>query len=509
MSRARRHRRHRARWVSRAGLVLGFGIVIALAAFIGANGSRDEVPDHSRIGPRPSETAAAGSRSWCRGVRIRPRDDLRDAVRSRGKETTFCIKRGTHRVSRSIKPKPNQKFIGEPGAVVSGAKLLTGWTKSGAVYYVDGQTQESPPHGTCAAGDACRYNEDVYLDDKLLTRATSLGALSSGGFYFDYSADRIYIADDPSGHKLEGAATARFLNGNQVTGVTVRGLVVEKFANRAQAGAISSGPGWIVDSNEVRFNHGIGITQFGDGNVVRDNNIHHNGQLGMGGYRTTNALVENNEIAYNNTAGFMPGWEAGATKWAQGSNLTVRNNNVHDNYGNGLWTDGDVNNVLYENNVSVRNQGNGLHHEVACKAIIRNNTVEDNDYDGIAVTASQDVEVYGNTVKNNDHAGIAVRHQFRSQAANVPWNCKWTLNNVRIHNNDITMQTGATGIWKCCGVTDGDTIFSSGDARVEFYDNTYHVPSTSGRFWQLYDRVITADEWRSNGNDTGGAFRRT
>ncbi len=83
--------------------------------------------------------------------------------------------------------------------------------------------------GSCTSGNACQYPEDVYRDDVLLRRAISASAVVPGTFYFDYVADRIYVGDDPNGHKLEGAATEYAFEGavqGAGTGVTLRGLVI-------------------------------------------------------------------------------------------------------------------------------------------------------------------------------------------------------------------------------------------------------------------------------------------
>jgi hypothetical protein len=49
-------------------------------------------------------------------------------------------------------------------------------------------------------------------------------------------------------------------------------------------------------------------------------------------------LVDQNEIAYNNTAGFNSGWEAGGTKFVMTHNLVVRGNWSHHNSRNDRFT---------------------------------------------------------------------------------------------------------------------------------------------------------------------------
>jgi len=74
----------------------------------------------------------------------------------------------------------------------------------------------------------------------------------SGTWYLD--DDRtIYIADDPTSQTVELSTTPRAFNGSS-NGVVIRGLIVEKYANPAQQGAIhDTGKGWIIENNEVRL----------------------------------------------------------------------------------------------------------------------------------------------------------------------------------------------------------------------------------------------------------------
>ena len=103
--------------------------------------------------------------------------------------------------------------------------------------------------------------------------------------------------------------------------------------------------GWVIEDNWIHHNAGRGISAIMHHITIRNNVLEYNGQLGLGGggyggIEGANALIEGNEIAYNNTAGIDYNWEAGGTKFVHTVNLVVRNNYVHHNNGPGLWTDG-------------------------------------------------------------------------------------------------------------------------------------------------------------------------
>ena len=266
---------------------------------------------------------------------VSPGSSLQAAVNANPAGTTFCIKAGTYSLTTGVSPKNDQKFIGEPGVVLSGGKDISGqFAQSGSYWVASNQTQRNPNSGSTAVcypagATACQYAEDVYRDKKPLKRVLSLSELSSGEFYFDYGSSRIYLADNPAGHKIEAAVGTRaFVSG--ASGVTIRNLVVELFANETGAGAIWANYDWVVENNEVRLNHGIGILA---GGTVRSNYVHDNGQAGIATISAPSMLVENNEIAYNNYADYDTHYDGGGTKFMKSLNLTVRGNYAHHNYG--------------------------------------------------------------------------------------------------------------------------------------------------------------------------------
>ncbi|MGB0910961.1 MAG: right-handed parallel beta-helix repeat-containing protein, partial [Nitrospirales bacterium] len=388
-------------------------------------------------------------------VMISPGDDIQALVTQHDRGTTFLLTKGIYR-RQSITPKANNAFIGQPGAILSGAQLVTNFTKQNQNWVAQDQRQQGPRFGTCEMNrvippaTTCMFPEDLFLDDVLLTQVTTLSEVSPGKWYFDYKADEIIMADDPSGRKVEASITPRAFQGS-APNVLIQGLIIEKYASPAQEAAIHGQTGraglrsrnWIVQENEVRWNHAMGI-RLGEEMHIRKNFIHHNGQFGIGG-SGKNILIEENEISFNNNQGFH--WHtAGGTKFVGTVNLLVRHNFVHDNFGPGLWSDVDNLNTLYENNHVKNNQTQGIFHEASYDAIIRNNLVEGNGFgdsiwhvgSGILVSSSPNVEIYNNQVINNaDGIGLIQVHT-RVEGRFGPRELK----NSSVHDNIIAMTEG-------------------------------------------------------------------
>lgn len=473
------------------------------------------------VGASTSHEVAFGSDGWVAAghaapglvfdVAVLPGDNIQAAVDANPPGTTFLIRTGVHR-NQTVRPKDGQTFVGEPGAVLNGSEVITGWAPDGAWWSVGGQTRPPLTSGHCETGfPRCTHTNDLFVDGVTFRHVGALADLGPGTWFFDYPADRMYLGEDPAGRLVELSVTEKGIWGD-ADNVRVFDLTIEKYAIRAQEAAVDSrtsvggsfGQNWIVDGVESRLHHGVGIN-LTDGGIVRNSHAHHNGQLGVSA-QGTGALIENNEISHNNLAGFWLDWEAGGTKFAAIDDVVVRGNYVHNNYGMGLWVDVHSRNSLLEDNVSNYNYRSGISVEKSYGTIIRNNHVEGNGLDdprgvswmwsaGILVYVTTDAEVYGNTVVNNAN-GISAIQQSRGSG---PYGENIVVN-LWVHDNDITQLQGHTG-----AVQDVGSMAIFTDRNNRFDRNTYHGPAGAVQFrWMNGFHNFAA--WQGHGQDTAGSI---
>jgi parallel beta-helix repeat protein len=433
-------------------------------------------------------------------------DDLAAMVEAAEPGSTFLIAAGIHRL-QSVRPKDGMTFVGAPGAVMSGAIELSGFVFDGEHWRLDGLERDDRDHGRCATGyEACGLPQDLFLDDAMLHQVTHRGDLAPGRWMWDGNA--VILADDPTGRTVELSMIERAFV-SAAANVTIRYLVVEKYATLAQSGAIQAqepgdGPhgfGWLIEHVEVRLNHAAGI-RTGEATVVRNVHAHHNGQQGIAVNGGRDVLIEDSVISENNVAGFQWGWEAGGMKAQRIRGLIVRNVVAENNGGPGLWTDIDCVDVVYEGNTVRGNTGPGIFHEISYDAVIRDNVVEGNGFDhaawlwgaGILVAASANVEVYGNTVRGN-HNAITLIQQHRDSGAFGPR----LLQNVRVYDN-LIVDSGLTGAAQDVG---DDSVFTDRDLRFE--GNTY--VGVDGRAYAWMNRFLDRDQWMRFGHDVDGSWR--
>jgi len=445
------------------------------------------------------EQASAGN------VTVRPGQNIQSLVDHHPPGTTFTILPGLYRL-QSVQPKDGDSFIGESNATLSGATLLSNFTRKGHYWLADVATKsESSYRGVCdEEHPACMYPQDLFVNDVPLQRVKSISDVGEGKWYLDYGAGKVYLSENPSNMKVEISLAKHAFYGS-AKNVTIRGLTIEKYADVAGAGAIQGeskggdlSQGWIVRNNVIRLNHGMGI-RLGNQMQVLDNKIINNGQMGLGG-SGTDILVAGNDIAYNNYAGYKYGWEAGGTKFTFTKGLVVRNNFVHNNNGPGLWTDIENHNTLYENNRTTGNKEAGILEEISYHAVIRGNTVEKDGFasdgrtapwygGGIVITASQNVDVYNNTVTNCMNGIVGLQANRNNSRTGQPF----FLRNLDVHNNVITQNSGiAAGIVASPIV--GDQVFKSWNNR--FSSNTFHLASIDGKYFDWMGGRKTLAGWR-------------
>jgi hypothetical protein len=455
-------------------------------------------------------TAPAAATASCTGVRVLPGTSIQAAIDGNPSGTTFCLGAGIHRLSKALAPKAGQRLIGEPGAVLNGAISVTSFSWTGSAWMARGIVPTAPStNGVCMPGySGCKYSEAVFYDSRPLWRVMSLSELGPGKFYEDYQAGTLYVADDPAGHQVEVARAKGAIN-SWASGVTVRDLVVEKFANDAQRGAVIAGSDWTVERNEVRLNHGVGIqADAAQRAKVLGNHVHHNGQLGVGGWRTVDAVYDGNELAFNNTAGFYNAdWEAGGGKWTESAGLTVRNNYVHDNKAIGLWFDIDNRDVTIAGNRIEANDSDGIRYEISYQVVITDNTIIGNGFKeptgwvdgaGIMVNSARDVEIAGNVVDSNFN-GISLRQDDRGSGSLG----EYVVENTRVHDNQVIMRRGTTGL---SSTVSDESVFTTRDNRFENNQYTVIGADATNFAWRGDERTWT--QWQQCGNDLGGSFTR-
>lgn len=443
-------------------------------------------------------------------VVIAPGTNIQNVIDEHPAGTTYYLLAGVHRM-QTFSPDSGDTLLGEEGAVLSGARRLTEFVRDGDLWYAPDQTQYGGPmdrkiyksldicidNHTGVESPRCNYPEDLFIDDVTLHHVASKADVRPGTWFFDYDADRIYLADDPAGHVVETSVAGSGISSNGARDVVIRNVIVEKYAVQATEAALHTGESWVVEDSEARFNHGIGV-RLRSGSVLRRSRSHHNGQMGVSAIGDGIA-IEDSRIDHNNVAGFATGWAGGGTKFVRTTNMTVLRTEVHYNDGPGLWFDyGNFGSVSAGNDIR-NNTGPGFLAEASFDLVVENNLVEGNGHSrtswmlgaGILVNSSNGVTIRDNVLRDN-YQGVGLIQ------------AKWSheIGNVTVKNNLIDMPRGQTGMVVMGTLPDPGAYY---DNAIRFEANEYRFGGQDRPFeWESED--LSVGEWTGLGMDAGGTF---
>lgn len=509
-------------------------------------------------------------------VQVNNASELQSKINANGTNAVFRLAPGEYRVG-NITAKAGQKLYGTNGTdcsratKINGSKLIGNWQQvSGRQVWVSDQgpsplltprplasdpnTDSSVDCQSDSAGNyiypRCNYPHDLFVDNVPYKQVGMNDEVGPGTWFHDYADNKLYIGTNPNGKTTEVANHETFINPT-VGNITIQNMVVEKFASQIQFGAIGKQAppaidGWKVIDNEIRLNHGSGVTLTLNG-LIDKNYIHDNGHLGgkivgvsSGGSSVDlNVNISGNVIAGNNAAYVKRGFEAGGVKIGNHpKKVTVTNNCVYNNNGNGLWTDVQASNVIYRANTVFNNNGQGIFYEISTQGTIEDNFVGGNFRSGdsggngglygsqIFISTSSNTVVRNNKVwVGRDLNGDGVLGAGDSGTGNgigIIWQNRLSHDpnaNARgntAYGNEVTFlsSNGSNGLKGSAPegtFAGGDEIYNL-TTGSRFYNNTYHSRdgTSANNFAGLYNanrrENLTLAEQKTTGQESGSTI---
>lgn len=483
---------------------------------------------------------------------------------------TICIS-GRHQLTMPVAFKANQHVLGVSGtdARLSGAVTLAGSWHAGATagtWYYDGPeaNRAGQPHqrldfatGETACHDWSGYQDDVFFDDVRMMRVTRVAELpdsaalppgqaatpaTSGRFFFDYAAHRVWVNRDPTSARVDLAALD-----NVVTGAAnADHVVLENVVLEVGLSTVLSIPGsaqsWTLRDVTVRYAHNVGVN-FGAGISDADRMLYervlvtNNGQYGMNSVGSW-ITIRDSELSWNNIANYRQRngaadncgnyWAAGGAKFnlTAGTSLAAPgfrlvNFDVHDNVGPGFWADVHNRFVVVQGGRYHHNEGPGFYFEISCDAEVSGGEFDHNGRPilntdlpqvmsaGIFLSDANNAWVHDNRVHDNvqgiilgwlPHGGM-LNAAHQCPPASTDTDISSATRGHRIESNDVYL-CGATYVGAALPPTRGFDLASRMDS---FTGNRYHVPALTGSHWSA-STLSSWSAWTGTlGQDTGGS----
>ena len=479
-------------------------------------------------------------------ITVHPGDDVQSIVNSNICGSTFIFAPGTYAnltifpINETTNPIDGDSFLGQYArtsktpSILYGATVVGNFTQQGSYWVGNVTTTPYPasgPNYLCdSAHPGCLLPEDLFFGGTLYLRVTSLANVAAGKWYLDTATGNVYLTDNPTGHKIEVSTTHFAIYAGNVANVTIRNLIVDKYASPGGYGAISAiDPTggttqptykWLIQNVEVKNCHGAGVW-LGNHITVTKSFLHNNGEFGAAG--TGNSVYFNyNELSFNNQAGFLPE-VAGGVKFTNILTLVANYNNVHDNLAAGLFDDTGSTNVTYAFNTLKSNHVAGILHEIGYGASIHDNTITNDGIDtrgsgfwygaAIMISNSSNTKIFNNTITNSQN-GVMLQARVRTDCATA---CP--LKNVSVYNNTITQDHTVRPNWAAAGLlmqknySAGTTVYTGQGNTFGFNPvtktaspNIYTLTPSSDPFfvWLQNGAVntnITYSQWQADGNN--------
>lgn len=443
-------------------------------------------------------------------VAVRVGDDLQALIDENPPGTTYRLLPGTHRLQSAV-PHDGDRFIGEQGAVLSGAAILepSGFVAEDGKYVIGGQVQQLDPRNPVMIEGRSREArpEELFVAGRRFRHVQRLEDVNrSGTWWFDYDADQIWVYDDPATMGVIETSISSFaFGGSRVQDVVIQDLEVRNYASPAQGGAIdgTNTIDWIVDSVVALDSHATGI-RVGPGMRVSRCRASGNGQLGVGGSGRTSdgPLVQGSiqvsscELLGNHTLGYDWTWEAGGAKFTHVRGGVFANNVVEGHAGPAVWFDIDSRGV------------------VLCANRIVDNLM------GIFVEISADFQIYGNEVAENTRGGGYEAHSafYVSESTNVSIrrNLAWGQvtgvrgrqieredSDLRIRGLEVLDNDLAFTEWTGLTILDAD-VQAYAPQMQRFAGNTYRTDASVPFQWK--DGLVDFRTWQGYGHDLDGVM---
>jgi Right handed beta helix region len=299
-------------------------------------------------------------------------------------------------------------------------------------------------------------------------------------------------------------------------GTIVLGGVFQHFGNAngaSWAAPIILGRNWIVKGTTFKENFNSGVTITGDNARVSNVYVHHNGKYGISATHPCtecagpkDVIIEDSEIAFNNTRRLDPSYDAGGTKFSGGTDgMIVRRNEVHHNYGSGVWFDGLNKNAKIYRNVVYDNYrwgifwelsygGTKIHHNTLTGNGIGDGTL--NGHNAQLVVANSDGTVGGIEIHDNTIDGTAYPLTLIDAAHRGIRTKK-----VFVHHNVMIIRASTSRV----GGFGTEPFIPAAHIRID--KNTYRVPDRRAAYWAWNGQTLTWSQWKAAGHDTDGTIR--
>ena len=446
-------------------------------------------------------SAASGSDAQA-GSSSQPLRTLAAAIKKASTGQTIVLRAGSYHETVTV----NKQVVVQnyPGEAVwfEGSSLLTdlkkdgprwsqsNWTTkfdSSPTYTRGGPASTAPSWGFVnAAHPMAAHPDQVWVDGSAQAQVGSLGEVTSGKFFVDYGASKLYLGSDPTGHTVRASDLVTAMTVS-APGAVIRGIGVRRYApSIPDMGAVRvSGNSSSLENVILSDNATTGLSLLTSNISLNQITSVRNGMMGIHANYADNMKINSLNASGNNTELFNVAPVSGGMKVTRSRNVTVTGSMFNGNNGPGLWFDESSYNLTIAGNIMADNTKYGMSLEISSDIKVLNNLVMKNIDNGIAVKNAGSVQIWNNTILNNARPISITQDTRLASNLSTPGHdprqklpdpsVNWLTGPDRVSNNVIS---GSTGNCLLC-VEDWTHTRSAAQMGITASGNAYQRMSTA------------------------------
>jgi hypothetical protein len=335
------------------------------------------------------------------------------------------------------------------------------------------------------------HPDQLFLDGANLRQVGSQEQLGPGTFFVDYTAGRLYLGSDPTGHDIRSSSlSSAFVIAGPRT--IVRGIGVRGYAPSVpDMGAIYIAPSAansVLENILVQNDATTGISVNTSGVRLRRVTSEYNGLLGVQATEADNLTVEGVLVRGNNTEHFNPSPAAGGLKITSSRGTVVRDSSFAQNEGVGLWFDESCFGVEVTGSSFIGNAVHGLQAELSAQVLLANNRFVANAASGAEIQNTGSVGIWNNTFSDNLRAINLVQDKRRAADAGTPGHdprqaaldpeVSWLTRDITVRNNAFLRPAASSPCLLC--MADQERQLSGQQLRLSIGGNAWYPALPDG-----------------------------
>ena len=375
--------------------------------------------------PAPSNAvyvATSGSDS-SNGKIATPYRTITKAVNSSASGSTIVLRGGNYHETVMVPKEKTLTFQAYPREAVwlDGSSTVTGFTKSGNAWvksdwnyifdasptYSRGAPDGQPPSWQFVnpAYPMAAHPDQVWINGAKQTQVGSLSQVTSGTFFVDRSARKLYVGSDPTSKTVQ-ASTLQLSFTLLSKNSAVKGIGFRRYAPSVpDTGAVrlfgadgSTLENVVVSEMSTSGMH-IGLATTTAPVRLSAVTVSDNGLMGIGSNSLRGVRADRVLVARNNSERFNGAPAAGGWKFSKSHDISITNSVFRDNNGTGLWLDEASIGVTIARNDLYNNARHGLVFELSTRGRIVNNAIWGNKENGLLVLDATKVDIWNNSIR--------------------------------------------------------------------------------------------------------------